>query len=76
MIRVTAFNDRRVAVFGLGASGIASARALAAGGARVAAWDDSAPSRDAAANAVTLWRPLAEQEDPERARNKTVTWDV
>ncbi len=51
MIRVTAFNDRRVAVFGLGASGIASARALAEGGARVAVWDDSAPSRDAAAKA-------------------------
>ncbi len=51
MIRVTAFKGRTVAVFGLGASGIASARALAEGGADVAAWDDSAPSREGAATA-------------------------
>ena len=38
-----------VAVFGLGGSGMATARALLAGGARVAAWDDGAASRDAAA---------------------------
>jgi UDP-N-acetylmuramoylalanine--D-glutamate ligase len=40
-----------VAVFGLGLSGLASCRALAAGGATVVAGDDSAASRDAAAAA-------------------------
>jgi UDP-N-acetylmuramoylalanine--D-glutamate ligase len=49
MIRVTTFAGRKVAVFGLGASGRATARALLAGGAGVAAWDDGAASRDAAA---------------------------
>jgi UDP-N-acetylmuramoylalanine--D-glutamate ligase len=42
MIPVTAFAGRRVAVFGLGASGLATARALAAGGAEVLAFDDNA----------------------------------
>jgi UDP-N-acetylmuramoylalanine--D-glutamate ligase len=41
MIPVTTFADRRVAVFGLGASGLASASALFAGGADVIGWDDS-----------------------------------
>jgi UDP-N-acetylmuramoylalanine--D-glutamate ligase len=40
MIPVTTFAGRRVAVFGLGASGLASASALMAGGADVVAWDD------------------------------------
>lgn len=51
MIPVAAFANREVAVFGLARSGLASARALAAGGARVLAWDDSAEKR-AAAEAV------------------------
>ena len=42
MIPVAAFAGRRVAVFGLGASGLASARALEAGGAEVVAFDDNA----------------------------------
>jgi UDP-N-acetylmuramoylalanine--D-glutamate ligase len=42
MIPVTSFADRKVAVFGLGASGLASASALFAGGADVIGWDDSA----------------------------------
>ena len=42
MIPVTIFAGRDVAVFGLGLSGIAAARALAAGGAEVLAWDDNA----------------------------------
>ncbi|HET9904030.1 MAG TPA: UDP-N-acetylmuramoyl-L-alanine--D-glutamate ligase [Xanthobacteraceae bacterium] len=49
MIPVTSFAGRRVAVFGLGSSGLASCRALIAGGATVLAWDDSAKGRDAAA---------------------------
>src|SRR5690606_41528413 len=51
MIRVTTFKDRTVAVFGLGASGLATVRALEAGGARVAAWDDSEGGRKAAVDA-------------------------
>ncbi|HEY4775562.1 MAG TPA: response regulator, partial [Xanthobacteraceae bacterium] len=40
MIPVTSFAGRKVAVFGLGASGLASASALLAGGADVVAFDD------------------------------------
>lgn len=40
MIPVTSLAGKSVAVFGLGASGRATAAALAAGGAEVAAWDD------------------------------------
>ncbi len=42
MIPVTSFAGKSVAVFGLGGSGRATALALAAGGATVAAWDDNA----------------------------------
>ena len=48
MIRATAFRGKKVAVFGLGASGVASVRSLVDGGAEVSAWDDSAPGRAAA----------------------------
>lgn len=57
MIRVSTFKDRTVAVFGLGASGLATARALVDGGARVAAWDDNEPGRQAAAE---MGVPLAD----------------
>jgi UDP-N-acetylmuramoylalanine--D-glutamate ligase len=40
MIPVTSFSGRKVAVFGLGGSGLASASALFAGGADVIGWDD------------------------------------
>lgn len=51
MIRAMTFAGRNVAVFGLGASGSATVRALEAGGANVAAWDDSAAGRAAAEKA-------------------------
>src|ERR1700724_2373552 len=55
MIPVTIFAGRDVAVFGLGLSGIAASHALAAGGARVLAWDDTEAARDkAATQGVTL----------------------
>ena len=55
MIPVSTSAGQRVAVFGLGASGTATAQALIAGGADVAAWDDGAASRETAAGAgVTL----------------------
>ena len=51
MTPVTTFAGQTVAVFGLGMSGIASCRALTAGGAQVVAADDSAAGREAAADA-------------------------
>jgi UDP-N-acetylmuramoylalanine--D-glutamate ligase len=44
VIPVTTFAGKRVAVFGLGGSGLASASALLAGGADVVAYDDNAQS--------------------------------
>ncbi|CAI2933978.1 UDP-N-acetylmuramoyl-L-alanine--D-glutamate ligase [Aminobacter niigataensis] len=44
MIPATSFQGKRVALFGLGGSGIATARALAEGGAEVLAWDDNPES--------------------------------
>ena len=44
MTPVHSFAGKRVAVFGLGGSGLVSAQALKAGGADVIAWDDSAAS--------------------------------
>ncbi|MDX3925070.1 MAG: UDP-N-acetylmuramoyl-L-alanine--D-glutamate ligase [Shinella sp.] len=44
MIPVTTFKDRTVTLFGLGGSGLATALALAAGGAKVIAWDDNPDS--------------------------------
>ena len=48
MIRATTFAGKTVAVFGLGASGNATVQSLLAGGANVAAWDDSEAGRVAA----------------------------
>lgn len=48
MIPVTTFAGKTVALFGLGGSGVATALALQAGGARVVACDDSAASMAAA----------------------------
>lgn len=45
MIPVKGFEGRRVAVLGLGRSGLATARALQAGGALPLLWDDSAEAR-------------------------------
>ncbi|OWV76882.1 UDP-N-acetylmuramoylalanine--D-glutamate ligase [Rhizobium sp. R339] len=44
MIPVTTLKDMKVALFGLGGSGFATARALIAGGADVTAWDDNPDS--------------------------------
>jgi UDP-N-acetylmuramoylalanine--D-glutamate ligase len=51
MIPVTSFAGKRVAVFGLGGSGLASAQALIAGGATVTAFDDNAASIEQARKA-------------------------
>ena len=57
MIRATTFSGKRVAVFGLGASGNATALSLMAGGAEVAAWDDGEAGR---AGAARLGIPLVD----------------
>ena len=44
MIPVTTLRGKKVALFGLGGSGFATARALVAGGADVTAWDDNPDS--------------------------------
>ncbi len=48
MTPVTACAGRHLALFGLGGSGLVTAQALLAGGARVTAWDDSEASRETA----------------------------
>ncbi len=48
MIPVRGFAGKTVAVFGLARTGLAAARALMAGGAKVALWDDRPAGRDAA----------------------------
>ncbi|WP_199260896.1 UDP-N-acetylmuramoyl-L-alanine--D-glutamate ligase [Paracoccus binzhouensis] len=49
MIPVQGVQNQTIAVLGLGRSGRATATALAAGGAHVVAWDDSADTREQAA---------------------------
>ncbi|WP_375613367.1 MULTISPECIES: UDP-N-acetylmuramoyl-L-alanine--D-glutamate ligase [unclassified Bartonella] len=44
MISVTCYKGQKVALFGLGQSGLATAQALMCGGAEVVAWDDSSSS--------------------------------
>jgi UDP-N-acetylmuramoylalanine--D-glutamate ligase len=51
MIPVTHLAGKRIAVFGLGLSGIASAQALRAGGAEPVVWDDGEKGRAAAIQA-------------------------
>ena len=48
MIPVRGFEGRTVAVFGLARTGLAAARALQAGGAKVALWDEKPAARKAA----------------------------
>ncbi|GLQ34874.1 UDP-N-acetylmuramoylalanine--D-glutamate ligase [Amylibacter marinus] len=48
MIPVRGYKDKRVAVLGLGRSGLSAALALQAGGASPVVWDDNEPARAAA----------------------------
>jgi len=66
VIRATTFAGKRVAVFGLGGSGLASASALLAGGADVIGWDD-AP--DVIAKATSAGVPTADLHDTDWSRN-------
>jgi UDP-N-acetylmuramoylalanine--D-glutamate ligase len=54
MISVDRFAGRRIAVLGLARSGLAAARALAAGGAEILAWDDNPGVRDRVAAEIPL----------------------
>ncbi len=59
MIAARSFAGKTVAIFGLARTGLASARALKAGGSDVIAWDDNSAARDAGAETgakVTPWR--------------------
>jgi UDP-N-acetylmuramoylalanine--D-glutamate ligase len=60
MTPITCFGTRPVAVFGLGGSGLATALALAAGGARPVVWDDGEAGRKAAEAQGLDVRQLAE----------------
>jgi UDP-N-acetylmuramoylalanine--D-glutamate ligase len=57
VITVRGFSGKRVAVFGLARTGLAAARALIAGGAEVALWDEKAEAREAA---TALGLPLVD----------------
>jgi len=61
MIAVREYAGRRVAVLGLGRSGLAVARALAAGGAEALVWDDSAEARARAEDAGHTLHDLTRQ---------------
>lgn len=67
MIPLCAYAGVNVGVLGLGKSGLATARALKAGGATVFCWDDNAPARETAAadgfNIADLTRPREAAEN-------------
>jgi UDP-N-acetylmuramoylalanine--D-glutamate ligase len=65
MIPITVFAGRKVAIFGLGGSGRASASALLAGGADVVGWDDGA---DAVVTATSAGIPTADLRDIDWSR--------
>jgi UDP-N-acetylmuramoylalanine--D-glutamate ligase len=65
MIPITAFAGQKVAIFGLGGSGLASASALLAGGADVIGWDDSA---DAVIKATSAGIPTADLREVDWSR--------
>ncbi|MBE7203514.1 MAG: UDP-N-acetylmuramoyl-L-alanine--D-glutamate ligase, partial [Parafilimonas terrae] len=62
MTPVTVFQDKTIALFGLGGSGLATAQALKAGGADVRSWDDNADSRARAEAAGIAIQNLAEAD--------------
>jgi UDP-N-acetylmuramoylalanine--D-glutamate ligase len=62
MIPVTSFAGRKVAVFGLGGSGLVAASALLAGGAAVVGWDDSSDRVQQAASAGVPTTDLREAD--------------
>ena len=61
MISLPFVKDQTYAVLGLGKSGLTAARALAAGGAKVLAWDDGEKARAAAESAGLTLTPLNDE---------------
>lgn len=62
MIAVSGYEGRRVAVFGLGGSGLATARALVAGGAEPVCFDDGEAGREAARKAGLAVADLRQED--------------
>ncbi|WP_226781890.1 UDP-N-acetylmuramoyl-L-alanine--D-glutamate ligase [Oceaniglobus trochenteri] len=62
MIPVRGYEGARVAVLGLGRSGLATARALEAGGAQALCWDDSPESRENAQAAGLMLHDLSRSD--------------
>jgi UDP-N-acetylmuramoylalanine--D-glutamate ligase len=62
MIDLRIFKDRRIAVMGLGLSGLVAAEALCAGGADVLAWDDNDERRAEAVRRGVPVAPLVEAD--------------
>jgi UDP-N-acetylmuramoylalanine--D-glutamate ligase len=62
MIPVTTARDQRIALFGLGGSGLVTAQALVAGGADVTVWDDAPAARQQAEALGLTVRDLAGAE--------------
>ncbi len=62
MTPVETLRGQSVALFGLGGSGLSTARALVAGGAEVAAWDDSPAARERAEAAGIALVDLAQAD--------------
>ena len=65
MIAARGYSGKKVAVFGLARTGLASIRALRAGGAQTIAWDDNSAARDAGFDAgaeIAPWRQWAWEE--------------
>lgn len=62
MIPLTSFSGKKVALFGLGGSGMATVRALIAGGADVTVWDDAEPRVEAAVEAGFAAEDLREAD--------------
>jgi UDP-N-acetylmuramoylalanine--D-glutamate ligase len=62
MTPATSFRGQRVALFGLGGSGLSTAKALLAGGADVVAWDDGAAAIEKAKAAGVTVADLHDQD--------------
>lgn len=70
MIRIPDSRRKKIAVFGLGATGLAAAEALVASGAEVFAWDESPSAREKTAN--TEYRAEHPKEWPWAALSSVV----
>lgn len=63
MLPARGYENLRVAVLGLGRSGLAAARSLAAGGAEALVWDDAAEAREAAEREGLRVAPMESPDD-------------